>query len=126
MRRRVAARATSSSDGLGGELTDDPREAAVDGADAVYTDVWVSMGDEDEAERRRADLAPYQLDDELLGAAAERAIVLHCLPAHPGEEITEERPLRRALGGLGPGREPPPRAEGAARAAARTERGDGA
>ena len=60
------------------------------GADAVYTDVWVSMGDEAEAERRRADLAPYQLNEELLAAASERAIALHCLPAHPGEEISAE------------------------------------
>jgi ornithine carbamoyltransferase len=76
-------------DGHGATLTDDPR-AAVDGADAVYTDVWVSMGDESEAERRVAALSPYRIDDELLSAAAERAIVLHCLPAHPGEEISEE------------------------------------
>jgi ornithine carbamoyltransferase len=68
--------------------TGEPREAA-DGADALYTDVWVSMGDEDDA-RRRAALAPFQLNEELLEAASERAIVLHCLPAHPGEEITEE------------------------------------
>ena len=70
------------------ELVDDPREA-VSGADAVYTDVWVSMGDEADAERRRSDLAPYRLDEALLAAASERVIVLHCLPAHPGEEITE-------------------------------------
>jgi ornithine carbamoyltransferase len=63
---------------------------AVEGADAVYTDVWVSMGDETEAERRRSDLAPYRIDAELLAHAADRAIVLHCLPAHPGEEITED------------------------------------
>jgi ornithine carbamoyltransferase len=69
------------------ELTDEPR-AAVAGADAVYTDVWVSMGDEEEAERRRSDLAPYQLNEELLAAASDRAIALHCLPAHPGEEIS--------------------------------------
>jgi ornithine carbamoyltransferase len=76
-------------DGDGAELTDDPR-GAVEGADAVYTDVWVSMGDEAEAERRRADLAPYQLNDELLDAASDRVIALHCLPAHPGEEISAE------------------------------------
>jgi ornithine carbamoyltransferase len=69
--------------------TRDPREA-VAGADALYADVWVSMGDEGEAERRRADLAPYQLNAELLALGSERAIALHCLPAHPGEEITEE------------------------------------
>jgi ornithine carbamoyltransferase len=76
-------------EGHGVKLTDDPRAAAAD-ADALYTDVWVSMGDEDEARRRRAELAPYQLDADLLAAAKERAIVLHCLPAHPGEEITAE------------------------------------
>jgi ornithine carbamoyltransferase len=75
-------------DGLA-ELAADPR-AAVQGADAVYTDVWVSMGDEVEAERRRSDLAPYQLNDELLDAGSDRVIALHCLPAHPGEEITPE------------------------------------
>ncbi|HKG34849.1 MAG TPA: ornithine carbamoyltransferase [Solirubrobacterales bacterium] len=73
----------------GARLTDDPRDA-VSGADAVYTDVWISMGDEQEAERRRADLAPFRIDSDLLAAAGGRAIVLHCLPAHPGEEITEE------------------------------------
>jgi ornithine carbamoyltransferase len=71
------------------EVTDDPRAAAA-GADAIYTDVWVSMGDEQEAERRRSDLAPYQLNDELLEAASDRVVALHCLPAHPGEEITSE------------------------------------
>jgi len=75
--------------GLTATATDDPREA-VAGADAVYTDVWVSMGDEAEAERRRATLEPYRLDDALLAAASERAIALHCLPAHPGEEISAE------------------------------------
>ena len=76
-------------DGQGAKLTDDPRDA-VAGADAIYTDVWVSMGDEAEAERRRADLAPFRIDADLLGAAKEDAIVLHCLPAHPDEEITAE------------------------------------
>jgi ornithine carbamoyltransferase len=76
-------------EGLAALQTADPREA-VDGADVIYTDVWVSMGDEEEAGTRRADLAPYQVNDELLAAAPEHAIVLHCLPAHPGEEITGE------------------------------------
>jgi ornithine carbamoyltransferase len=71
------------------ELIDDP-EAAVAEADAIYTDVWVSMGDEETADQRRADLAPYQVNEELLAAASDRAIALHCLPAHPGEEITAE------------------------------------
>ena len=71
------------------ELTDDPR-AAASGADALYTDVWVSMGDEADADRRRADLAPFQLNEDLLAAGSDRAVALHCLPAHPGEEITAE------------------------------------
>jgi len=75
--------------GLAALDTTDAREA-VAGADAVYTDVWVSMGGEAGADRRRSDLAPYRLDSNLLTHAADRAIVLHCLPAHPGEEITED------------------------------------
>ena len=65
-----------------------PLEEAVRGAHAVYTDVWISMGDE-EAEDKRALLAPYRLDEELLGRARDDAVALHCLPAHPGEEISE-------------------------------------
>ncbi len=72
----------------GAELVGDPREA-VAGADAVYTDVWISMGEPDAAAKREA-LVPYRIDDELLAHASDRAIVLHCLPAHPGEEITAE------------------------------------
>ncbi|MGI9557111.1 MAG: ornithine carbamoyltransferase, partial [Solirubrobacterales bacterium] len=71
------------------ELGEDPREA-VSGADAVYADVWVSMGDEESAAERRAALAPYQLNSELLEAAKDGAVALHCLPAHPGEEISED------------------------------------
>jgi ornithine carbamoyltransferase len=71
------------------KLTADPRDAAA-GADAIYTDVWVSMGDEEEAACRRADLGPFRVDADLLAAAKDDAIVLHCLPAHPGEEITAE------------------------------------
>jgi ornithine carbamoyltransferase len=74
------------------EVGTDPR-AAAEGAHALYTDVWVSMGDEAEAQnnirQRRALLAPYQLNEDLLALARPDAIVLHCLPAHPGEEITE-------------------------------------
>jgi ornithine carbamoyltransferase len=70
-------------------LIDDARTAAK-GADALYTDVWVSMSDDpDSAGERRRALAPYRLDDELLDLAAPNAIALHCLPAHPGEEITD-------------------------------------
>jgi len=70
-------------------FTEDPREA-VAGAQAIYGDVWVSMGDEKTADRRRADLEPYRIDRALLDAAGPDAIVMHCLPAHPGEEITAE------------------------------------
>jgi len=74
--------------GLGAELSADPSAAAA-GADAVYTDVWVSMSDDEvTAGARRAALAPFRIDDDLLDAAAPDAFALHCLPAHPGEEIT--------------------------------------
>lgn len=70
------------------ETTEDPREA-VTGADAVITDTWVSMGDTDHDERMDA-LEPYQVDEELMSLADPRAIFLHCLPAHRGEEVTDE------------------------------------
>lgn len=66
----------------------DTAAAAVDGADAVYTDAWVSMGLEAEAERRRADLSAFAVDESLL-RAAPGAVVLHCLPAHRGEEVSD-------------------------------------
>jgi ornithine carbamoyltransferase len=86
---RVAAPDGYQLDPVAGAiLTADPREA-VDGADAVYTDVWVSMSDDPASvDARRRDLSAYRIDDELLDLAAPRAIALHCLPAHPGEEIT--------------------------------------
>ncbi|MGH8999130.1 MAG: ornithine carbamoyltransferase [Acidimicrobiia bacterium] len=76
---------------LGGvvELVSDPYDA-VAGADAVYTDVWASMGQEDEAAARRAAFAPYQVGAPLLAAAQPDAVFLHCLPAHRGEEVTDE------------------------------------
>ena len=70
-------------------LVEDPREA-VAGADVLCTDVWTSMGQEDERERRQHDLAAHRIDAAVLDAAAPDAIVLHCLPAHIGEEITED------------------------------------
>ena len=78
-------------DGAGGSvmLLDDPR-AAVEGACAVYTDVWVSMGDEGSAQERRAALAGYRVDEALLDAAAPGAFAMHDLPAHAGEEISAE------------------------------------
>ena len=71
------------------ELTTDPR-AAAEGADVLYTDVWTSMGQEEERERRLRDLDGFGIDAELVGLASDDAIVLHCLPAHYGEEITED------------------------------------
>jgi ornithine carbamoyltransferase len=71
------------------ELTHDPQEAAR-GADVLYTDVWTSMGQEGERERRLRDLAGFGIDAELVRVAGDGAIVLHCLPAHYGEEITED------------------------------------
>ncbi|MFM8519470.1 MAG: ornithine carbamoyltransferase [Solirubrobacterales bacterium] len=70
-------------------LVDDPRKA-VEGADAVYGDVWVSMGDERTADARLSDFEPWRIDDSLMDAAGPEAVALHCLPAHPGEEITAE------------------------------------
>jgi ornithine carbamoyltransferase len=71
------------------ELVDDPR-AAVGGADVLYTDVWTSMGQEEEREQRLQDLAGFGIDADLVEQAGDSAIVLHCLPAHYGEEITED------------------------------------
>lgn len=70
-------------------ITSSPTEA-VSGADAVYTDVWASMGQEHEAARRRPAFQPYQVTAELLGHADPRAVAMHCLPAHRGEEVTAE------------------------------------
>lgn len=69
-------------------LTEDPY-AAVKDADAIVTDCWVSMGDEEEEARRHELLAPYRVTDELMGAANPGAIFMHCLPAHRGEEVTD-------------------------------------
>jgi ornithine carbamoyltransferase len=77
-------------EGTGARLTDDP-VAAADGADVLYTDVWVSMSDDAAtAGERRAALGAYRIDDALLDRAAPGAFALQCLPAHPGEEISAE------------------------------------
>jgi ornithine carbamoyltransferase len=83
------ARAAANVSGGSVELTHDPR-AAAEGADVLYTDVWTSMGQDEERDKRLADLAGFGIDDALLQLGSERAIVLHCLPAHYDEEITKE------------------------------------
>ena len=84
----VVERALAIAHTTGGtiELVEDPRDA-VNGAQAVYTDVWVSMGEDAEREQRLRELRPYQVDEELLALARPDAIFLHCLPAHRGEEV---------------------------------------
>lgn len=83
------ARSIASETGSKIEFTHDPAEAA-DGADALYTDVWASMGQESEAAERKKVFAPYQINQALLDKAGLGAIVLHCLPAHRGDEITDD------------------------------------
>ncbi len=83
------ARTAAETSGSSVELTHDAGAAAA-GADVLYTDVWTSMGQDEERERRLADLAGYGIDEGMVALASERAFVLHCLPAHYGEEITEE------------------------------------
>jgi ornithine carbamoyltransferase len=88
--RAVAiARERAAESGGSVELATDPHDA-VAGADVLYTDVWTSMGQEAEQAQRIRDLAGYGIDAELVRAAGEQALVMHCLPAHYGEEITEE------------------------------------
>jgi len=89
--RQVVRRASTLAARSGGtvEVTNDP-VAAAKGADVLYTDVWASMGQENEAEDRALIFKPFQLNVEALAVAADDAIVLHCLPAHRGEEITAE------------------------------------
>jgi ornithine carbamoyltransferase len=82
------ARAAAAETGASVDLGHDPREAAA-GADVLYTDVWTSMGQDEERERRLRDLAGFGIDEQLVGLAGDDVIVLHCLPAHYGEEITE-------------------------------------
>jgi ornithine carbamoyltransferase len=88
---QMAKRAAIIAETTGGsvEVTTDA-VAAVTGTDVIYTDVWASMGQEREAEERRLIFAPYQVNSVLSARAADGAIVLHCLPAHRGEEITDE------------------------------------
>jgi ornithine carbamoyltransferase len=83
------AQADASITGAEIRIVDDPAEA-VRGADAVYTDVWTSMGQESEAEERRSVFTPYQVNSALMALARPDALFLHCLPAHRGEEVAAE------------------------------------
>jgi ornithine carbamoyltransferase len=83
----VAALAIANSTGARIEITNDP-VLAVTGADAVYTDVWASMGQEQEAGNRAAIFAPYQVNEKLMAHADQGALFMHCLPAHRGHEVT--------------------------------------
>ncbi|MBN1917597.1 MAG: ornithine carbamoyltransferase [Verrucomicrobia bacterium] len=85
----AAASERSTASGAQIAFTDDPREAAQN-ADVIYTDVWVSMGDEAEADERKRAFARYQVNAELVRAAKPDAVVMHCLPAKRGLEITDE------------------------------------
>ena len=85
----AAAQAIATKTGAAIELLTDPREA-VRGADAIYTDAWASMGQEQEAGGRARIFPPYQVNDELVAGAAPHAVVMHCLPAHRGQEITDQ------------------------------------
>jgi ornithine carbamoyltransferase len=85
----VAQAAARARNGARVERVADPL-AAVKGADAVYTDVWASMGEEHEADHRRQVFAPYQVNAAMMATASRAAIFMHCLPAHRGEEVTSE------------------------------------
>jgi ornithine carbamoyltransferase len=88
---RVVDEATRVARDTGAEVTilDDP-DAAAEGADAIYADVWASMGQEDEIEERNGIFAAYQVDAELMARARPDALFMHCLPAHRGKEVTQE------------------------------------
>jgi len=85
----VKSAAGAARDGAELRLFNDPCEA-VRGVDAIYTDVWTSMGQERETDRRKQIFAPYQVNPQLMKAAAPGALFMHCLPAHRGEEVTSE------------------------------------
>src|SRR3954470_3446082 len=88
---RLVARAEEVAAASGGRLVfDRDPHAVVEGAAVIYTDAWTSMGQEAEAEERRDVFAPYQVNAALLGSAGPDAVVMHCLPAHRGEEITSD------------------------------------
>src|SRR5690606_3840022 len=83
------AEALCAASGGSVRMTRDPREAVRD-ADVIYTDVWVSMGEEEQAAEKSAKFRAYQVNAGVLAAAPAECVVTHCLPAHPGEEITQD------------------------------------
>jgi ornithine carbamoyltransferase len=83
----VASEKLAATSGAKVVVTNDPNEA-VSGADAIYTDVWASMGQEEEASERRKIFMPYQVNNKLFSKAAKHAVFMHCLPAHRGDEVT--------------------------------------
>lgn len=84
----VKAAEAVARDGASITVTNDPR-AAVNGAEAIYTDVWASMGQEDESETRARVFLPFQVNEALMAAAGGKALFMHCLPAHRGHEVTD-------------------------------------
>ena len=85
------ARGADHREGLRGDVVRRPRsKEAVKGADAIYADVWVSMGEDAQQQQRLKDLAGYQIDGDLMALAAPEAIFMHCLPAHRGQEVAAE------------------------------------
>jgi len=85
----AAAQEIAEQTGAGIEILMDPHEA-VTGADAIYTDAWTSMGQEQQEDERARIFPPYQVNDELIAEAAPHAVFMHCLPAHRGQEVTDE------------------------------------
>jgi ornithine carbamoyltransferase len=89
--QEIVAEAAARAVATGGSIrVCEAPEDAVAGADAVYTDVWVSMGEDAEREQRLRDLEPYRVDAALMAQAADEAVFMHCLPAHRGQEVTAE------------------------------------
>ena len=85
----TGARANAAAVGTKVELSSNPEEDVV-GADVIYADTWVSMGEEEEAKRLLQILAPFEVDEAMMERAGKQAIFMHCLPAHRGEEVTDE------------------------------------
>jgi ornithine carbamoyltransferase len=109
-RRRSSNPPRAARDGAELRMFNDPCEA-VRGVDAIYTDVWTSMGQERETDRRKQIFAPYQVNPQLMKAAAPGALFMHCLPAHRGEEVTSEVPRFARLRRFRSGRESAAHAE---------------